>query len=139
MPGLKILILGGGIAGLTCALALTKFAPEDAVPDITVFEIRPEPATIGGAVNLTPNAIRLLDYLGAFSIMKERGYGQTINAVEFFDLYSGKLAETSFRGENGEGLGNPPYKVKATPPPPSGKPSQTRERVVHFPILSFLF
>jgi len=111
MSGLKILILGGGIAGLTLALALTKFAPEGAVPDITIFEIRPEPATIGGAVNLTPNALRLLDHLGAFSIMKERKYGQPINAVEFFDLYSGKLAETSFRGPDGEGIGSPPYKA----------------------------
>ena len=31
---LDIIILGGGIAGLTTALALTKFAPRDAVPNI---------------------------------------------------------------------------------------------------------
>lgn len=109
--GLEILILGGGIAGLTTALALTKFAPPDAVPNIRIFEIRPVPATIGGAVNLTPNALRLLDHLGALEIMTEKEMGMTINYLEVFDLYSGKLAESDFRGPSGDGIGNPPYKA----------------------------
>ena len=99
------------IAGLTSALALTKFAPANAVPNIQIFEIRPVPATIGGAVNLTPNALRLLDHLGALPIIRENDYGMTINAVEIFDLYSGKLAESSFSGPDGKGIGSPPYKV----------------------------
>lgn len=111
--GLNVLILGGGIAGLTSALALTKFAPPGAVPNIKIFEIRPVPATIGGAVNLTPNALRLLDHLGALPIIRENDYGMTINAVEIFDLYSGKLAESSFSGADGKGIGNPPYKVSS--------------------------
>ena len=112
--GLNVLILGGGVAGLTSALALTKFAPAGQTPNIKIFEIRPVPATIGGAVNLTPNALRLLDHLGALPIIRENDYGMTINAVEIFDLYSGKLAESSFRGPNNEGIGNPPYKVRTT-------------------------
>ncbi|KAJ4300970.1 hypothetical protein N0V90_003059 [Kalmusia sp. IMI 367209] len=89
---LNIIILGGGIAGLTTALALTKYSPpSQPCPNITVYEVRPEPATIGGAVNLTPNALRLLSHL-------------------VFDLYSGsKLSESSFRGPEGKGLGNPPF------------------------------
>ncbi|KAK0848558.1 hypothetical protein LTR87_018073, partial [Friedmanniomyces endolithicus] len=47
--GLKVIILGGGIAGLTTGLALTKFAPPGKVPKIDIYEIRPEPAVIGGA------------------------------------------------------------------------------------------
>ena len=109
--GLDILILGGGISGLTTALALTKFAPPGKVPKIQIFEIRPEPATIGGAVNLTPNALRMLDYLGALQIMRERKYGRTIDYLEVFDVYSGKLAESSFSGPEGKGIGNPPYKA----------------------------
>jgi salicylate hydroxylase len=46
---MDILILGGGVAGLTSALALTKFAPKGVVPKIQILEIRPVPATIGGA------------------------------------------------------------------------------------------
>lgn len=109
--GLDVIILGGGISGLTTALALTKFAPQGQVPRIRIYEIRPEPATIGGAVNLTPNALRMLDHLGAFQIIKDRDYGKTIDYLEIFDIYSGKLAESDFRGPNGDGIGNPPFKA----------------------------
>ncbi|QDS69633.1 hypothetical protein FKW77_009000 [Venturia effusa] len=108
---MDILILGGGVAGLNTALALTKFAPKGAVPNIQIFEIRPVPATIGGAVNLTPNALRLLDHLGALQIIRERQYGETINVLEVFDVYAGKLAESSFLGVGGDGFGDPPYKA----------------------------
>jgi len=108
---LRITILGGGIAGLTTALSLTKFAPPDGPPPlITIYEIRPEPATIGGAVNLTPNALRLLAHLGALQEIQAADYGAPCPAVEVFDLYSGaKIAESSFRGSEGKGLGEPPY------------------------------
>ena len=109
--GLDIIILGGGIAGLTTALALTKFAPKDKVPRIRIFEIRSEPGVIGGAVNLTPNALRMLDYLGAFKFIRERQYGRDIDYLEIFDAYSGKIAESDFRGPEGKGIGNPPYKA----------------------------
>ncbi|KAI6810592.1 FAD/NAD(P)-binding domain-containing protein [Hortaea werneckii] len=109
--GLRVIILGGGISGLTTALALTKYAPKGQVPKIDIFEIRPEPATIGGAVNLTPNALRMLDHLGALPIIRERDYGRTIDYLEVFDIYSGKLAESSFQGPEGKGIGNPPYKA----------------------------
>lgn len=109
--GLDVIILGGGISGLTTALALTKFAPKDQVPRIRIFEIRPEPATIGGAVNLTPNALRMLDHLGALPIIRERDYGRDIDFLEVFDVYSGKIAESSFRGPEGKGVGDPPYKA----------------------------
>lgn len=107
----RIAILGGGIAGLTTALSLTKFAPPDGPPPlITIYEIRPEPATIGGAVNLTPNALRLLAHLGALQEIQAADYGAPCPAVEVFDLYSGaKIAESSFRGSEGKGLGEPPY------------------------------
>ncbi|KAK9414749.1 hypothetical protein SUNI508_10867 [Seiridium unicorne] len=109
--GLDIIILGGGIAGLTTALALTKFAPQDAIPRIQIFEIRPEPATIGGAVNLTPNALRLLDHLGACEVIEKRGYGKDIDELEVYDIYSTKLAVSSFKGAHGNGIGTPPFKA----------------------------
>jgi len=112
--GYQILILGGGVAGLTTALALTKFASASLCPTITIFEIRSEPGTVGGAINLTPNALRLLDYLGVLPIIKQRRYGIIVNAVEVFSIYHlRKLAESSFRGPKNEGIGNPPYKVRA--------------------------
>ncbi|KAK8000724.1 fad nad-binding domain-containing protein [Apiospora arundinis] len=108
---LEIIILGGGIAGLATALALTKFAPEDAVPRIHIFEIRPVPATIGGAVNLTPNALRMLDHLGVYDVIRERNYGKDIDELEVFDLHSTKLAVSDFKGPEGKGIGNPPFKA----------------------------
>ncbi|OAL06794.1 FAD/NAD(P)-binding domain-containing protein, partial [Phaeosphaeriaceae sp. SRC1lsM3a] len=109
---LNVLILGGGIAGLITALSLTKFAPRDSIPAITIYEIRPEPATIGGAVNLTPNALRLLAHLGALDEIRARKYGADCAAVEVFDLYSNaKIAESSFRGPQGDGLGEPPFRA----------------------------
>jgi 2-polyprenyl-6-methoxyphenol hydroxylase-like FAD-dependent oxidoreductase len=108
---LSITILGGGIAGLTTALSLTKFAPSTSPPpEITIYEIRPQPATIGGAVNLTPNALRLLSHLGALDEIRAANYGAECPAVEVFDMYSGtKIAESSFRGPDGKGLGTPPF------------------------------
>jgi salicylate hydroxylase len=108
---LQILILGGGIAGLTTALSLTKFSPSTSPPPtITIFEIRPEPATIGGAVNLTPNALRLLSHLGALSEIRANNSGAECLAVEVFDLYTNrKIAESSFRGPDSKGLGEPPF------------------------------
>lgn len=109
---MDILILGGGVAGLATALALTKFAPAGQVPNIHLIEISPEPRTRGGAVNLTPNALRLLDHLGALQVIKENQWGETINVLEVFNIYSGKIAESDFRGPEGRGIGNPPYKVE---------------------------
>jgi 2-polyprenyl-6-methoxyphenol hydroxylase-like FAD-dependent oxidoreductase len=108
---LDILILGGGISGLTTALSLTKFSPTNTPPPtITIYEIRPEPATIGGAVNLTPNALRLLSHLGALQEIRAAKYGAECLAVEVFDLYTNqKIAESNFRGPDGKGLGEPPF------------------------------
>ena len=111
--GYRILILGAGVSGLTTAMALNKFANPSRPPSIEICEIRPEPGTVGGAVNLTPNALRLLDVLGVLSIIKNRKYGVTVDAVEVFSVnHKKKLGESTFRGPNGEGLGDPPYKVR---------------------------
>lgn len=60
MPISTVTILGGGIAGLSAAIALTKFNKVE----VQVFELRPTIQTIGGAINLTPFAMRYLDHLG---------------------------------------------------------------------------
>jgi 2-polyprenyl-6-methoxyphenol hydroxylase-like FAD-dependent oxidoreductase len=60
MPISKVIILGGGIAGVAAAIALTKFNNLT----VQVFELRAAPATIGGAINLTPVAMRYLAHLG---------------------------------------------------------------------------
>lgn len=96
-------------------MALAKFSHSTAPPKIHVYEIRPEPGVIGGAVNLTPNALRLFDQLGVLEIMREKHYGLDIDAIEVFNVYAAEqMGESSFRGPDGQGLGTPPYKVRAT-------------------------
>lgn len=105
MPVPHILILGAGITGLTTALALhTHLAPSN--PRITIYEIRPAPSMIGGAVNLTPKALRYLDQLGVLRTLEGRGAGVECKKIEMFDLYSGaRHAEVDFGGKEGKGIG----------------------------------
>lgn len=60
-PVKHVLVLGLGICGPLAALAILQRAT---VPNVTIYELRPEPTTIGGGLNISPNAHRLLDRLG---------------------------------------------------------------------------
>jgi salicylate hydroxylase len=55
----SILIVGGGIGGLTTALAMRKFGF-----DVDIFEAAPAFTQVGAGVTLAPNAMRGFDYLG---------------------------------------------------------------------------
>jgi salicylate hydroxylase len=108
----EVVILGGGICGLAAALALTEYVSPS--PHISIFELRPEPATIGGAINLTPNALRYLDHLGALDVIKQKGFGANVDKIELFSLGTGgRLGEIDFTdaSNKGKGFGNPPYKA----------------------------
>jgi salicylate hydroxylase len=75
------LIVGGGISGLTAALTLSSIG----IPCI-IHELRSSPSTIGGSINLTPNALTLLDSLNVnFS-----KYGCRVDEIEIFSLQTGK-------------------------------------------------
>lgn len=55
----RIAIIGAGIGGLTAALALRQ-----AGFDVTVFEQAPELTEVGGGINMSPNALKILHRLG---------------------------------------------------------------------------
>ena len=90
----RIVIIGGGIAGVASAIALTRLNKISC----SIYEIRPEPSTIGGAVNLTPNALRYLEHLGVLARLLLKGCevrhidvisqrtGQKLGAVNFDNL-----------------------------------------------------
>ncbi|PGG98608.1 hypothetical protein AJ79_08812 [Helicocarpus griseus UAMH5409] len=104
-----ILILGGGIAGIASALALSKkLSP--LIPDlkIVVYELRDVPSTSGGAINLTPVAHRHLDQLGVLEELRKMGPegGVEVDEIEIYSSQTGKkMGTVDFAGKDGKGYG----------------------------------
>ncbi|OJD17373.1 hypothetical protein ACJ73_08805 [Blastomyces percursus] len=104
-----ILILGGGIAGVASALALSK-ALTPVLPNlkIVIYELRDVPSTSGGAINLTPVAHRHLDQLGVLDELQDLGPngGIEVDEIEVFSSHSGKkMGAVDFAGKDGKGYG----------------------------------
>jgi 2-polyprenyl-6-methoxyphenol hydroxylase-like FAD-dependent oxidoreductase len=91
----RILVVGGGIAGLCAVLALHRqgFAPE-------LVEARPEPPVDGAAITLHPNGVRVLRELGvgdaldrAAAIVPRWSFvdaaGATLCAADLGEVWSG--------------------------------------------------
>lgn len=82
------IIIGGGIAGAASAVTLSKLGIQ-----CFIYELRDQPATIGGAINLTPNALRLLESIGV-----RLTHGCIVNEIGVFSISTGsKLGEIPFR------------------------------------------
>ncbi|KIV79571.1 hypothetical protein PV11_07123 [Exophiala sideris] len=90
-------IIGAGPAGLAAALALRKLTSIQP----TIYEARPSPSTMGGAINLGANALDLLRFLGIDGAVIP---GNRTNKMEIFSLRTGsKLGEMPFTaGPQGE-------------------------------------
>ncbi len=65
---MRIAIIGGGIGGLTAALALRQFGFEP-----QIFEKAPHLLEVGAAILMWPNAMRVLDRLGLAKTIREQG------------------------------------------------------------------
>lgn len=65
---MNITIIGGGIAGLTTALALRKVGY-----DCTVHERASELTEIGAGIWMQPNALKVLDWLGLGDAVRSKG------------------------------------------------------------------
>lgn len=108
-PPREILVVGAGIAGIACALALSRELTPF-VPDlkITVFERHEVLSTSGGAINLTPVAQRHLSQLGVLQELDRMGTegGADVDAIELFSLRSGRaLGSIGFTDRQGNGFG----------------------------------
>lgn len=62
-------IIGAGLSGLALALALQQQGMT-----CVVYEPRPAPLNIGGAVMLSPNALRVTHALGLYDNIKSKGF-----------------------------------------------------------------
>ncbi|KAL2126240.1 hypothetical protein VTI74DRAFT_1369 [Chaetomium olivicolor] len=87
MPGMHAIIMGAGPAGLAAALALHQQSTESSPIQVTVLELRPSIQTIGGAVNLTPLAMRYLDALEVGP--RVRRLGAKVTYIEMFSQRTG--------------------------------------------------
>jgi 2-polyprenyl-6-methoxyphenol hydroxylase-like FAD-dependent oxidoreductase len=88
------IIIGGGTAGTVSALVLSKLGIK-----CTIYELRDTPTAIGGAINLTPNALKLLESLGV------EGLGCRCDVIEIFSYHTGsRIGELPFRGPSGHGM-----------------------------------
>ncbi|KAK6380843.1 hypothetical protein LTS17_005044 [Exophiala oligosperma] len=62
VQSLKICIVGAGMGGLTCALALARAG----FNDITVYEMASNLGFVGAGIQMAPNMARILDRLGVW-------------------------------------------------------------------------
>ncbi|OGM42002.1 salicylate hydroxylase [Aspergillus bombycis] len=65
----KAIIIGGGPAGLSTALRLHQTTNIKC----SIYELRPEPTTLGGAIGIMPNGLRLFSRLGVYDALHARG------------------------------------------------------------------
>lgn len=65
----RIAVIGGGMGGLTAAIALTRIAGVD----VTVFEQARKLGDVGAGVTVAPNGQRVLDRLGVLEPVKRAG------------------------------------------------------------------
>ena len=79
---MNILIVGGGIGGLTCALSL-----ERAGHAVTLVERAPQFSPVGAGIVLAPNARSILQWLG---VPLER-YGERVTALDVVDAAGKRL------------------------------------------------
>jgi salicylate hydroxylase len=81
---MRIAIVGGGVGGLTAAIALARKGF-----DVTVLEQSPELAQVGASLQLGPNALRLMDELGLLPAL--RAIGVRPDAVDFLRWDDGSV------------------------------------------------
>ena len=68
-PPSQVAIIGAGLSGLNFALALHKFG----IPS-TIWEVRTNGFVQGGAIMLSPNALRVLDEIGVYERIRNKEF-----------------------------------------------------------------
>jgi 2-polyprenyl-6-methoxyphenol hydroxylase-like FAD-dependent oxidoreductase len=77
---MKIVIIGGGITGLTTALTLQKLGFS-----CQVYEKAPELKAVGAGIWMQPNAMKVLDWIGVGD--QVRAAGQPLSRVDLTDRH----------------------------------------------------
>jgi 2-polyprenyl-6-methoxyphenol hydroxylase-like FAD-dependent oxidoreductase len=85
----NVAIIGAGLAGLALALSLHQ----QKIP-CTIYESRSAPLNIGGAIMLSPNALKCLSALGVYDRIKSKGYN--FSMLSFRDLSGREIEDQEF-------------------------------------------
>ncbi|MCJ1416418.1 hypothetical protein MMC32_002753 [Xylographa parallela] len=86
----NVAIIGAGLSGLGLAIALHNVS----IPCI-VYELRPKSFNLGGGVMLSPNALRVLDDLGVYPRIRDKGFN--FETLEFTNE-AGEKTDTYYFG-----------------------------------------
>ena len=92
MGDLRVLIAGGGIGGLTAALALADIGCQ-----VAVFEQAAEFAEVGAGIQLSPNASRVLHKLGLKEALQEVAF--LPEGTQFRHWRSGRVISENVLGD----------------------------------------
>src|SRR3712207_822369 len=68
LTGMRIAVVGGGIGGLSAAIALRRYGA-----DAIVYERAAEIGEVGQGLGVFANAVRALDWLGVGACVREKG------------------------------------------------------------------
>ncbi|RPD61072.1 FAD/NAD(P)-binding domain-containing protein [Lentinus tigrinus ALCF2SS1-7] len=63
-PKFKVAICGGGIAGLTLAIALNRYTPPHSHIQVDIYEADPEVRTVGAGITVWPRTWGVMQHLG---------------------------------------------------------------------------
>ncbi len=98
----EALIAGGGIAGMAAALALARAGWR-----VTVCEEAPAPAEVGAGLQMSPNAARVLRWLGVLDVVAAQAFRP--RSAELREGRSGARIYRAALGEAAEARWGAPY------------------------------
>ncbi|MEO1494261.1 MAG: FAD-dependent monooxygenase [Pseudomonadota bacterium] len=98
----RVIIAGGGIAGLAASLAFDRAGWE-----VTVLERAPQLGEVGAGIQLSPNACKVLDWLGILPAIREHAF--TPATADLRDGLSGETLLSVPLGPAAEARWHAPY------------------------------
>jgi len=100
----KVVIVGGGLAGLTAALAMKSFGIK-----ADVFEAAPELGEVGAAINISPQAVKALQAVGVGEELA--AISNSSPGMYTRNMYTGEYLEFNDRSKIAARYGAPYYTV----------------------------
>ncbi|KAJ8469834.1 hypothetical protein ONZ51_g8729 [Trametes cubensis] len=100
-PKLRIAISGGGIAGLTLAATLCKYALNCSELEIDIYEADPEVRTAGAGITIWPRTWTVMRHLGLYDAMSKLAVkGEEVNQGERKPAFVARKADQPEEGFN---------------------------------------